>query len=202
VSQFPALTRPRSNVPLQPALDGSRFALSLAVLVAVPLLALNLRPAVTSMGTVLPDITAHTGMSAAFASAIVAAPVWCFAAGGALAWALRVRLGTSQAVTFSLVVLALSLGARVFGGAYLLLAGTITACLAIAVLGTLLPVIVHAAPSREWATLTGFYVAALGSGSAVGALVTPHITGHSSWQVGASSWAPASSAHEIGRAHV
>jgi CP family cyanate transporter-like MFS transporter len=57
------------------------------------------------------------------------------------------------------------------------------------VLGTLLPVIVHNAPAREWATLTGWYVAALGSGSAVGALITPQITGHTSWQIGASSWA-------------
>jgi CP family cyanate transporter-like MFS transporter len=157
--------------------------------VAVPLLALNLRPAVTSLGSLLPDIQSHTGMSATLASAVVAAPVWCFAAGGVLAWALRVRLGTSRAVTCALAVLAVSLAARVVTGPFLLLAGTITACLAIAVLGTLLPVIVHNAPTREWATLTGWYVAALGSGSAVGALITPQITGHTSWQVGASSWA-------------
>jgi CP family cyanate transporter-like MFS transporter len=141
------------------------------------------------MGSVLPDIQSHTGMSAALASAVVAAPVWCFAAGGALAWALRVRWGTSRAVTAALTVLGLSLAARVVAGPYLLLAGTIVACLAIAVLGTLLPAIVHTAPTREWATLTGCYVAALGSGSAVGALITPRISGHSSWQVGASAWA-------------
>lgn len=184
----PPRSRSTATVAQQPV-DGQRLALSIAVLVAVPLLALNLRPAVTSMGSVLPDIQSHTGMSAALASAVVAAPVWCFAAGGVLAWALRVRVGTSRAVTCALAVLAVSLAARVVTGPYVLLAGTITACLAIAVLGTLLPVIVHTAPPREWATLTGWYVAALGSGSAVGALVTPQITGHSSWQVGASSWA-------------
>ncbi|HEV2778322.1 MAG TPA: MFS transporter [Actinophytocola sp.] len=165
------------------------MALSIGVLLAVPLLALNLRPAVTSMGSLLTDIRSDTGMSAALASAVVAVPVWCFAAGGGLAWALRIRYGTGRTVTYALAVLAVALVARVFGGPYLLLAGTVAACLAIAVLGTLLPAIVHAAPAREWATLTGCYIAALGSGSAVGALITPQISHHTSWQLGASSWA-------------
>lgn len=185
----------RAGAPPQPLtaqpgpVDRTKLALPMAVLLAIPLLALNLRPAVTSMGTVLADVRLDIGMSAMLASVVVAAPVWCFAAGGALAWALRVRFGTMRTVTGALFLLAVSLAFRVAGGPYLLLAGTITACLAIAVLGTLLPAIVHAAPPREWATLTGCYVAALGSGSAVGALVTPQISEHSSWQLGASSWA-------------
>lgn len=165
------------------------LALSITVLVAVPLLALNLRPAVTSMGSVLADIRSDTGMSAALASAVVAAPVWCFAAGGGLAWALRVRFGTTRTVAIALTALMIALAGRVAYGPYVLLAGTVAACLAIAVLGTLLPAIVHAAPARGWALLTGCYVAALGSGSAVGALITPEITGHTSWKIGASSWA-------------
>lgn len=170
-------------------IDRSRLALSIAVLFAVPLLALNLRPAVTSLGSLLSDIRSDTGMSPALASAVVAIPVWCFAAGGALAWALRVRFGTGRTVAYALIILGISLAFRVADGPYLLLAGTVSACLAIAILGTLLPAIVHAAPAREWAMLTGCYIAALGSGSAVGALVTPEISHRTSWQLGASSWA-------------
>ena len=155
------------------------------VVIAVPLLALNLRPAVTSMGSVLANIRSDTGMSAALASAVVAAPVWCFAAGGGLAWAMRVRFGTTRTVAIALTALMIALAGRVAAGPYVLLAGTVAACLAIAVLGTLLPAIVHAAPARGWAMLTGCYVAALGSGSAVGALVTPEITDHTSWKIGA-----------------
>jgi MFS transporter, CP family, cyanate transporter len=167
----------------------SGLALSITFLVAVPLLALNLRPAVTSMGTALAQIQSDTGMSATLASAVVAAPVWCFALGGGIAWSLRVRWGTAKTVAIALTVLTLTLGVRVIGGPVVLLGGTILACLAIAVLGTMLPAIVHAAPPRVWATLTGSYIAALGSGSAVGALITPQITDHTSWQLGASSWA-------------
>ncbi|HWM04029.1 MAG TPA: MFS transporter [Actinophytocola sp.] len=168
---------------------GARLALSLGVLVAVPLLALNLRPAVTSVGAMLTDIRAGTGMSTVLASAVVAAPVWCFAAGGALAWTMRTRLGTSRTVSLALVVLAATLAARVMGGQYLLLLGTVVACLAIAVLGTLLPVITHAAPARAWALLTGCYVAAMGGGSGIGALITPQVAAESSWQLGVSGWA-------------
>jgi CP family cyanate transporter-like MFS transporter len=164
-------------------------AVSIAILVAVPLLALNLRPAVTSLGSVLVDVQANIGMSAALAATVVAAPVWCFAAGGALAWALRVRYGTARTVTCALLALMVSLAGRVVAGPYLLLAGTVASCLAIAVLGTLLPAIVHAAPAGQWTILTGCYVAALGSGSAVGALFTPKLSAHTSWQVAASSWA-------------
>jgi CP family cyanate transporter-like MFS transporter len=168
---------------------GARLVLSLGVLIAIPLLALNLRPAVTSVGSMLADIRSGTGMSAVLASAVVAAPVWCFAAGGALAWAMRSRFGTSRTVSLALAVLAATLAARVLAGPYLLLAGTVVACLAIAVLGTLLPVITHAAPAKAWALLTGCYVAALGGGSGIGALITPQVAGESSWQLGVSAWA-------------
>lgn len=168
---------------------GGRLALSIGVLVAVPLLALNLRPAVTSVGAMLTDIRSGTGMSALLASAVVAAPVWCFAVGGGLAWAMRARFGTTRTVSLALAALAATLAARVLAGPYLLLGGTVVACLAIAVLGTLLPVITHAAPARAWALLTGCYVAAMGGGSGIGALVTPQVAGHSSWQLGVSGWA-------------
>jgi CP family cyanate transporter-like MFS transporter len=183
-------TTSTSTTLTAPNFDQSRrLALSIAILFAVPLLALNLRPAVTSMGSLLSDIRSDTGMSAALASAVVAVPVWCFAAGGALAWALRVRFGTRRTVAYALTILGVALALRVADGSYLLLAGTVAACLAIAVLGTLLPAIVHAAPAREWALLTGCYIASMGSGSAVGALVTPEISHRTSWQLGASSWA-------------
>ncbi|OLF18020.1 hypothetical protein BU204_08585, partial [Actinophytocola xanthii] len=168
---------------------GARLALSLSVLIAVPLLALNLRPAVTSVGAVLADIRTGTGMSAVLASVVVAAPVWCFAVGGGLAYKLRGTWGTSRTVTVALLVLAAALAGRVVAGPYTLLAGTVLACLAIAVLGTLLPVITHAAPTRAWALLTGCYVAAMGGGSGLGALITPHVAGGQTWQTGVSAWA-------------
>ncbi|WP_460406045.1 MFS transporter [Actinophytocola sediminis] len=163
--------------------------LSLSVLLAIPLLALNLRPAVTSVGAVLADIRADSGMSGVLASIVVAAPVWCFALGGGLAYKMRAAWGTSRTLTLALVMLAATLATRVIAGPYLLLAGTVVACLSIAVLGTLLPVITHAAPTKAWALLTGCYVAAMGGGSGLGALITPQVASGSTWQWGVSAWA-------------
>lgn len=181
----------RSRSPLpdpEPGASG-RVYRPAAILVAVFLLALNLRPAVTSIGVVLKDIQGSTGMSATLAAAEVAAPVWCFAAGGALAWSARVRWGTRRTVAGALAVLAVALLARIVAGPQVLLGGTIVACLSIAVLGTLLPAIVHTAPPRQWATLTGCYVAALGAGSGIGALLTSPVADAISWQAAAGGWA-------------
>ena len=181
--------RYRSPLPDPEQRASGRAYRPAALLVAVFLLALNLRPAVTSIGVVLKNIQVGTGLSATLAAAVVAAPVWCFAAGGWLAWAARGCWGTRRTVTGALVVLAVALLARVVAGPPVLLGGTVVACLSIAVLGTLLPAIVHTAPPRQWAMLTGCYVAALGGGSGIGALLTSPIADASSWQVAAGGWA-------------
>ena len=150
--------------------------------VTVAVLALNLRPAVTSMGALLARIETAAGLSPALAATLVALPTWCFAIGGATAWRLRARLGIRTVITGALAVLTVSLAARTLPGDIAILAGTAAACLAIAILGALLPVIVRAAAPGSAAC----YTAGLGAGSAIGALLTP--TGLA-WQVGLGCWA-------------
>ncbi|MBE8523072.1 MFS transporter [Amycolatopsis sp. H6(2020)] len=150
--------------------------------VTIAVLALNLRPAVTSLGGLLTRIEATTGLSPVLADVLVALPTWCFAAGGWIAWRLRARLGIRTVITGALTVLTVSLVARTLPGDVAILAGTTAACLAIAVLGALLPVIVRTATPSSAAC----YTACLGAGSALGALLTP--TGLA-WQVGLGCWA-------------
>jgi CP family cyanate transporter-like MFS transporter len=140
-------------------------------------LALNLRPAVTSLGAALPDIPVAAGLIAAV---LVAVPLWAIGLGGwAVPW-LCGRLGTHRTVTVSLVGLASSLAGRVLGGWVPLLIGTTLACLSIAVLGTVLPLLAHGSAA---------YPLGLGLGSTAGALVTPPAVLTSSWQVGLGLWA-------------
>lgn len=148
----------------------------------IAVLALNLRPAVTSMGALLTHIETAAGLSPALAATLVALPTWAFAIGGWTAWRLRARLGIRTVITGALAVLTVSLVARTVPGDVAILAGTTAACLAIAVLGALLPVIVRTATPSSAAC----YTACLGAGSAVGALLTP--TGLA-WQVGLGCWA-------------
>jgi MFS transporter, CP family, cyanate transporter len=155
--------------------------------VALALLGLTLRPALTSVGALLDRIQAATGLSAVLAAVVVATPLVCFAAGGWLAWVLRRRVGTVRAVTGALVVVVASLVCRVLGGPYVLWLGTIAVCLGVAVLATLLPAIVKAAPAGR--RLTTAWTTALGAGSAAGAMLTPPVAAATSWSVGLAAWA-------------
>lgn len=144
--------------------------------VVVFLLGLNLRPAVTSLGVALPDIVEVPGMTAAVAAVLVALPLWASGIGGLLMpWLRSTRL--------ALAVLVVALTARVIGGPVLLVAGTALACMAIALIGTVLPVLV-----RGSRMLVACYTLALGCGSTAGALITPWVVDVSSWRVGLSGW--------------
>jgi MFS transporter, CP family, cyanate transporter len=149
------------------------------------MLGLNLRPAVTSIGSALEDISGAPGMTAAVGAVVVALPLWASGLGGWVTPWLRARWGIYQPVTWALLILGISLTIRVQGGPGLLLAGTALACLAIAVVGTVLPVLVQPASSRTRAA----YTLALGAGSTIGALVTPTLVAAFSWQFALACWA-------------
>ncbi|MEA5360503.1 MFS transporter [Amycolatopsis sp., V23-08] len=139
-------------------------------------MALNLRPAVTSLGAALPDISVAGSLVAAI---LVALPLWAIGLGGwATPW-LCARVGTHRTVTVSLAGLAASLFGRVLGGPIPLLAGTTLACLSIAVLGTMLPLLAQGSSA---------YPLGLGVGSTAGALITPLTVMSSSWRVGLGVW--------------
>jgi len=151
-------------------------------------LALNLRPAVTSLGAALPDISVAGSLVAAV---LVALPLWAIGLGGwATPW-LCGRVGTHRTVTVSLIGLAASLAGRVLGGPVPLLAGTALACLSIAVLGTMLPLLAKGSAA---------YPLGLGLGSTAGALITPVTVMSSSWRIGLGLWAFAALlAHRVWR---
>lgn len=140
--------------------------------VIVFLLGLNLRPAVTSLGVTLPDIAVPGWVAAV----LVALPLWACGIGALLT---RSRGGVRTA----LAVLAFALSVRVIGGPTLMVVGTALACLAIARIGTVLPVL-----TRGSRVLSACYTLALGCGSTAGALLTPWVVGRSSWQIGLSGW--------------
>jgi CP family cyanate transporter-like MFS transporter len=145
--------------------------------VVIFVLAINLRPAVTSLGAALPDIPVAGDLVAAV---LVALPLWAIGLGGwATPW-LCGRVGTRRTVSVALLGLVLSLTGRVLGGSAPLLAGTALACLSIAVLGTMLPLLANGSAA---------FTLGLGLGSTAGALVTPTAVLSSSWRVALGLWA-------------
>ena len=163
-------------------------AATATAVLTMAVLGLNLRPALTSIGSMLADIRGATGMSGWMASVLVAAPMWCFAAGAPLAWHARRRWGIGRSVAVALVVLAAALAVRPFAGQLVLVPGTVLVCVAIAVLTVLLPAIVQAAPPGQRSRLFRAYSVALGTGSGLGAL-SPALAAVTSWQTAAAAWA-------------
>ncbi len=152
-------------------------ATTTASTVVIFLLAINLRPAVTSLGAALPDISVAGNLVAAV---LVALPLWAIGLGGwATPW-LCGRVGAHRTVTVGLGGLVLSLAGRVLGGSSQLLVGTALACLSIAVLGTMLPLLAGGSAA---------FTFGLGLGSTAGALVTPAVVMSSSWRYALGLWA-------------
>jgi CP family cyanate transporter-like MFS transporter len=157
--------------------------ISLAVVVF--LLGLNLRPAVTSLGAALPDVATVPGVTGAVAAVLVALPLWACGFGGLIAPWLYAVNGTQRTVWYALALLVLAQIVRVVDGPILLVAGTALVCLAIALIGTMLPLLVRGKTS----VFGVCYTLSLGCGSTAGALITPWVVGLSSWRIGLASWA-------------
>lgn len=114
---------------------GSTFAL-----VAVALVAVNLRPGASSIGPLLAEAREGLGMSDALAGLMTALPGLCFGAIGALAVALSRRIGMTAGIALgALAIVGGLLGRSVVGGAWTFLALTALALAGMALGNVLVP---------------------------------------------------------------
>lgn len=150
---------------------------------------LNLRPAVTSVGSVLDELRESLGASSIWAGVLTTVPGLCFAVcGSAAPWVSR-RIGLRTAVTLSLVLLTAGLLSRVLDGQLVLLGGTVVATGGIALANVLLPVVLKDGFAGRIGLLSGLYSAALQTGGAVGSAVTPPVAvALGGWRQGLASW--------------
>ena len=158
-----------------------------ALVLALVLVALNLRPAIASVPPVLPDIQRDLGLSGTAAGALTALPVVCLGLFAPVAARLAARFGVDRVVAWALVVLGAGTLARAVGGAAGLFAATFLAGIGLAVGGALLPGIVkaHFAADRA-ATVTGLYTTGLAGGALLAAALTVPLR-----NLLGGSWAPA-----------
>jgi MFS transporter, CP family, cyanate transporter len=160
------------------------------LLVAVLLVAANLRPAVTSLGSVLDDVHADLHASTGWVSVLTALPGLCFGLAGFGAAALAGRFGLARAIGLAMGLLAVGLLVRVLFGAPLVLVGTLVGCAGIAVCNVLLPVVVKGSFPLRIGLVTGLYTAVLQTGAASAALVTPQLDAAAGgWRPALGSWA-------------
>ncbi len=185
-------SRHSNTIDLPPAAGtlAARPATSgLLLTLAVVLTALNLRPAITSVGPLLGDMRDSLGASAIWAGVLTTLPGLCFAAAGLAAPRLAARVGVDRAITVALVVLSIGLVVRVVDGPLVVVGGTLVATAGIALINVLIPVVIKRSFPARIGVMTGVYTAALQGGGALGSAVTPAIDALSGWRTALGAWA-------------
>jgi MFS transporter, CP family, cyanate transporter len=162
------------------------------VVVGIVLAALNLRPAITSLGALLEEMRVGLHMSGSVAGALTSVPPLCFAIFGIAAPRLARRFGPGAVVCGGMVAITTGLLIRPFaGGTAGFRAASARALMGIAVSNVLMPVIVKRYFPDRVGSMTGLYSMALALGTSVAAAATVPMTEAlgGSWRVGLAVWA-------------
>ena len=160
------------------------------LLLGLVLVALNLRPALSSMAPLLNDVSDSLGLSAARAGLLTTLPVLCLGLFAPLAPFLARRFGAERVVLGILLTLAAGIILRSSLGAVGLFAGSLLAGASIGIIGVLLPGIVKRDFARHAGVMTGVYTMALCLGAALAAGATVPLSQHfgDSWKIGLGFW--------------
>ncbi|WEK30129.1 MAG: CynX/NimT family MFS transporter [Candidatus Pseudomonas phytovorans] len=160
------------------------------LLLGLVLVALNLRPALSSMAPVLGQVAEGLGLSASQAGLLTTLPVLCLGLFAPLAPLLARRFGSERVILGILVTLALGIVVRSSFGAVGVFFGSLMAGASIGIIGVLLPGIVKRDFPQHAGTLTGVYTMALCLGAAMAAGATVPLARHfdDSWALGLGFW--------------
>ena len=160
------------------------------LLLGLVLVALNLRPALSSMAPVLGQVAAGLGLNASEAGLLTTLPVLCLGLFAPLAPVLARRFGSERVILGILLTLALGIVVRSALGAPGVFIGSVMAGASIGIIGVLLPGIVKRDFPRHAGTLTGVYTMALCLGAAMAAGATVPLTQHfdDNWALGLGFW--------------
>lgn len=162
------------------------------VVVGIVLSAVNLRPAITSLGALLEEVRDGLGMSGSVAGLLTSVPPLCFAVFGVTAPRLARRFGPAAVVCAGMVAIAAGLLIRPYAGNTAgFLAASALALMGIAVSNVLMPVIVKRWFPDRVGSMTGLYSMALAMGTSLAAAVTVPLTDAmgGGWRPGLAVWA-------------
>lgn len=169
-----------------------RFAGMVLPLLGILLVAINLRPAITSVGPVLPLLGADLSLDATALGLLGALPVAVFGAVSAFVQPLVARFGVERTTAGALALLTVATVLRSWPGPSAnLWIGTVLVGAAIAVGNVTVPVIVKTSFPQATALVTSVYVAVLGvfAGLAAALAVPLAAASELSWRLSLGVWA-------------
>ncbi|ARH90585.1 CynX/NimT family MFS transporter [Streptomyces sp. MOE7] len=185
-------TAPAPAAPEPPAGGPLARWLPRIVTVGLVLAALNLRPAITSLGALLEEVRDGLGMSGTLAGLLTSVPPLCFAVFGFAAPRLARRRGPGAVVCAGMAAVAVGVAVRPYaGGTGGFLAGSALALAGIAVSNVLMPVVIKSWFPDRVGPMTGLYSMALALGTSLAAALTVPMTRAlgGSWRTGLAVWA-------------
>lgn len=176
----------------KPSVRATAAVMSVPLVIAVVATALNMRPAVSSLGPVLDQVRTDLGMSPTVAGVLTALPVLCFAGVGAIAPVLTRKFGEVRPLAAALGVIAVALAVRALSpNSAVFLLSSAFALAGIAVANVAIPVLIKRRFPSRVGLLTGVYsMAAIASVAFPAAVTIPigELTG-TGWRGGLGSWA-------------
>ncbi|HEY7814611.1 MAG TPA: MFS transporter [Nakamurella sp.] len=162
------------------------------VTVAVLLLAINLRPVVNALGSVIPELRDATGLPASTTGLLLSLPTLAFAVVGLTAPALAARIGAHRTVVVALTALLIGQLVRAaVPGVPALFAGSLLALAGIAVANVLMPGLVRLHFPDRIPVITAAYTTLLTIGGAAAAGLTLPVQRSlgGDWRLGIGLWA-------------
>lgn len=172
----------RSAVPARGAMH------PVAVLVALILLAINLRPALAGVGPVLGLIGGGLHLNGSQLALLTTVPVLCFGLLAPVAPRLVGTVGIDRTVVLAVAALTVGLLIRVVPDALALFAGTVVAGCGIAIANVLMPAIVKRDFPTRVGPVTGTYTTVLNLSAALSAAVAAPLAVRGGWRLSLGVW--------------
>jgi CP family cyanate transporter-like MFS transporter len=142
--------------------------LTTGLVVAILLVAANLRATLTGVGTLLPDIEQATGLAASWGGVLGTLPLLTFAVTSPFVGRISHRFGSARVLVVALAGLAVGTIVRSLPSTACLFAGTVVLSTAIALGNVLLPAIIrHRVPPAAIHSVSALYVTVMGLVAAV-----------------------------------
>lgn len=161
------------------------------LMLAIILVALNLRPSMAAIGPLLSAIRSDTPLSFSLASLLTMLPVMAMGLAMFFGLGLSRRLGEQRTVLLSLLIIGLATLSRLFiDSAVELIVSAIVAGIGIALIQALMPALIKTRFADNVALYMGVYVTSIMGGAAIAASFAPLVmTRTGSWRMGLAIWA-------------
>ncbi|MBC7310701.1 MAG: MFS transporter [Tetrasphaera sp.] len=159
------------------------------ILVAVVLVALTMRGAITAVPPLLTDISDDLRITPATAGLLTSLPVLMFALAAPFSAWLGRRLGAGHAVVLGLVLILLGTVGRVLGGAAILFVGTAVIGIGITIANILVPVVIKRDFAQHASRVTGYFVATMAIGATLASALAVPLAGWLDWRGSLVAWA-------------